>query len=267
VRNAGGAAARARRSLLTSAAVPARAPTAAAAGARRVVPCVAALAVAGPAGTVRARRPPPQILRRPSHRPVYSVAVELRVPVVAGGAAAVVSPPVGFGAAFVFRYHGVPLGPARLGGVLVLGHDRVLDRVRLAYFDEDGTARTAIRWAALDQTTFATGPSFQIPLRRVFLEVGGAVGIVVGNLVRPVPGDPARQTRASGVGFVVRGDAGLGIPLFEHHGLLLGASFSKVFSNVRTSADPAAAADPTAVRDTAPFDMTIAPFVGYQGWF
>ncbi len=211
--------------------------------------------------------PAPEVLTRPSRSPVYSIAVELRVPVLLGGGAAVVSPPVGFGAALAFRYHGIPLGPARLGGLLVLGHDRVLDRRTIVFFDEDGTERRAVRWAALDQTTFLTGPSLQIPLRRVFVEVGAGVGLLVGNLVRPVPGDPSRETRAGGVGVVLRGDAAVGIPLSDHHGLVIGATFTKAFSSVRVPEDPARADDPDAIADTAPFDTTLAPFVGYQGWF
>ncbi|RMG99536.1 MAG: hypothetical protein D6705_03140 [Deltaproteobacteria bacterium] len=198
---------------------------------------------------------------------MYSVGAEFRVPVLLGGGAAVVSPPVGFGATFVFRYHGVPLGVARLGGLLAVGHDRVLDRRTIVYADETGTERRAVRWAAHDQTTFLTGPTVQLPLRRVFLEVGAGVGLAVGNLLRPVPGDPTRETRAFGVGFAVRGDATLGIPFASGHGLLVGLTFTKVFSNVRTTEDPALADDPSAPQDTAPFDMTLAPFVGYQGWF
>ncbi len=101
----------------------------------------------------------------------------------------------------------------------------------------------------------------------VLFEAGGGVGLGVGNLTRPLAGDPVREDRVSAVAFAVRGEAHLGIPIRANHGLVLGLALEKLFSKVRTTSDPARVGDPTAPADVAPFDMVLAPYVGYQGWF
>jgi hypothetical protein len=229
-----------------------------------LAPClVASLLAMAPA---TAERKGNTVLTRDPGRPVYSFAAVGRVPILVGGGTGVIQP-VGFGAGLQFRYHGLRVGRVRLGAEIVGGHVRILEKVQVTYFTDDGTQRSVTRTSALDHTSFALGPSMQVVLGPVILEIGGGIGVGVNNLVRPVGPFAQDVQQVNDVTAVARVDGHLGIPIRKNQGLIIGANFERFFSGTRVVQDLSMLDDPDAEPGVAPFDRVISPYFGYQMWF
>ncbi len=225
---------------------------------------IVAVAVIGASETA-ARRGNTVLTRNPAE-PVYSVSVAGRVPILLGGGTGVIQP-VGFGAGLQFRYHGLRIGSVRFGAVIGGGHIRIMERVNVTYTADDGAIRTARRYAALDQTSFALGPSFMAVLGPVVLEVSGGVGVGISSLVRPAGVTIDQEYQTDDVSAVVRADGHLGFPLRRNQGIVVGAYFENFFSGTRVVSNLSMVTDPDAEKDVAPFDMVLSPYLGYQAWF
>jgi hypothetical protein len=197
--------------------------------------------------------------------PVFSLAAAPRLGVLLAGGAQVMRQPVGFGAGLQFRVHALHLGPVRLGGELQLGHTRFLDSRDVPH-EADGTERRVRRYATLNHTDFAAGPSLQIALGPVFLEGGFGAGLGISSFVRPFGGFSFEEEHFSDVTAMIRGGGHLGIPIRNNHGFYVGAAVHKYFSRQQIVAQPDPLV-PDQAPDTNPFDLMLEIHLGYHMMF
>jgi hypothetical protein len=217
---------------------------------------VLAFAPAAPRGNEAMRR---------DRGPVFSLAAAPRLGVLLAGGAQVMSQPAGFGAGLQFRVHALHLGPVRLGGELQLGHTRFLDRRSVPHM-VDGEDRRVRRYATLNHTDFAAGPSLQIVTGPIFWEAGFGAGLGVSSFVRPLGPYVVDEEQFTDVTAMIRGGGQLGIPVRNNHGFIIGAAVHKYFSRLQIVANP----DPMGPEmepDTNPFDLMLEISLGYHMMF
>lgn len=233
----------------------------------------APLAAAEPPPTATSAAPTPTpagesrgspVLRRRPQQAVLGVAASARMGVLLGDGSTLIRPPLGFGFGFELRYHALPIAGARLGFEFVAGHTRFPGR---NVFTEETAAgaRSGVRYTILGHTDLALGPSLQIPLRVLFLELGGGGGLAVSSFRRPTELDPAGDEHVVGYHGMIRGDAALGVPIRGNQGIRIGADVVKIFAGDRVAIDPD---DPAEMPASArPFDFYLDVKVAYQMWF
>ena len=196
---------------------------------------------------------------------VYSLAAAPRLGVLFAGGAEVMGQPVGYGAGLQFRVHALHLGPLRLGGELQLGHTRFLARRNVPH-DVDGMERTVRRYATLNHTDFAAGPSLQLVTGPIFWEAGFGAGLGISSFVRPLGAFNHEEEQVSDVTAMIRGGGHLGIPIRNNHGVYLGAAVHKYFSRLQIVAHPERGlADQQP--DNNPFDLMLELHLGYHMMF
>ncbi len=197
--------------------------------------------------------------------PIYSLAAAPRLGVLLAGGARVIQP-VGFGAGLQFRVHALHLGPVRIGGEVQLGHTRFLER-RTILHDSGAGPEEVRRYAALGHTDFTLGPSFQVVMGPVFLELGGGAGLGISSFVRPTGAFSNTEEHFVDYTALLRGGGHLGIPIRNNQGLLVGAALHKYFSKLQIASDPGEVdADPE-VSDVNPFDLMLDFTLGYHCMF
>ena len=204
--------------------------------------------------------------------PVFSVVAAPRLGVLLAGGAQVIQP-VGFGAGFSFRVHGLHLGPLRLGAAVDLGHTRFLER-RFVEGEAFGETQTARRYAALSHTDFGAGPSLQIAMGPIYLQGDLTVGVGISMFTRPLGILYIDEEQHSDVSAMLRAGGLIGIPIRNNQGLTLGAAMQRYFSRYQVVAQPVsgtdASGDPSMVEqepDTNPFDLVIDVSLGYLFMF
>src|SRR5690606_37408352 len=125
--------------------------------------------------------------------------------------------------------------------------------------------RSGVRYTILGHTDLAAGPSLQIPLKVLFLELGGGGGLAVSSFRRPTALDPAGAQHVVDYNGMIRGDAAHGIPIRDNQGIRVGADVVKIFSREKVAIDPLDPAETPA--SARPFDLYLDVKVAYQAWF
>ncbi|MEZ4447941.1 MAG: hypothetical protein R3B09_00590 [Nannocystaceae bacterium] len=243
-------------------------PSSSARGALAVAVGLAIAAATGTAAADEPSAPAPRrgnsVLTRKSTTPVLGVAAAVRMGILVGDASPLIRPPLGFGFGFELRYHALPIAGARLGFEFIAGHDRFPGRNVFTEETPTGT-RSGVRYTILGHTDIALGPSLQIPLRVLFLELGGGGGLMISSFRRPTALDPAGDELVVGYDGMIRGDAAIGVPIRNNQGIRIGADVVKPFSSKTVAIDPHDTAEVPA--RTRPFDLFLDVTVGYQMWF
>ncbi|MGH1341954.1 MAG: hypothetical protein ACRBN8_10410 [Nannocystales bacterium] len=199
--------------------------------------------------------------------PVFSVVAAPRLGILLAGGSDVMQP-LGFGAGFSFRIHGLRLGPIRLGAGVDLGHTRFIERRRVEGV-LDNQEQFATRYAALAHSDFGAGPSLQIVLGPVYLQGDLTVGVGISSFVRPLGILTTDEEHHSDVSAMIRTGGLIGIPIRNNQGVTLGASVQRYFSTYQIVAQPQPE-DPALVPaepDTNPFDLVLDVSVGYLFMF
>jgi hypothetical protein len=225
--------------------------------------CLAAMVALAPADSRPVKRGNSAIARRSG--PIFTVAAAPRLGILLAGGAQVIQP-VGFGAGFRFRVHGLHLGPLRFGGGVELGHTRFLER-RSVSGVVDGTEQTATRYAALGHTDLGLGPSLQLLMGPVYLQGDFGVGLGISTFARPLGVLTIDEQHVSDVTAMIRGGGELGIPIRNNQGLSIGTSVQKYFSKLQIAREPS---DDPAIEvppDTNPFDLFIEVSIAYVFMF
>ncbi len=233
-----------------------------------MVPPVSAVAfmlcavLAGPPGVAPRGN---TVLDPQRERRSYSVAAAARFGVLLGGGSEFVQP-YGFGFAAQLHFHLLKLGtaPARFGFAFHGGHTRFLERNAFVQADP-AEGQELTRTTVLSHTDFSLGPSFQIIAGPLVVLVSGGPGLGVNQLVRPLSANPAMDQEATSADFMLRGGGGLGIPIKNDHGIVIGAAVQKFFSGARRAPDPLA--ENGEETQTVVFDLLLETYVGYQAWF
>jgi len=194
-----------------------------------------------------------------------SAAAVARFGVLMGGGTEFVQP-FGFGFAAQLNFHLLRLGttPARFGFAFHGGHTRFLEQQRFVRADAE-LGQEVTRTTVLSHTDFTLGPSFEIVAGPLVLLVGAGPGLGVDQLVRPLSADPAMDQQAVDADFMLRGGVGLGIPIKNNHGLVVGAAVQKFFSSTRRPPNPLV--EGGEATQSVPFDLLLEIFLGYQAWF
>ncbi len=199
--------------------------------------------------------------------PVFSVIGAPRLGILLAGGAEVMQP-LGFGAGFSFRVHGLRLGPIRLGAGVDLGHTRFIER-RQVEGVVDSQAQFATRYAALSHSDFGAGPSLQLVLGPIYLQGDLTVGVGISTFVRPLGILTVDEEHHSDVSAMIRTGGLIGIPIRNNQGVTLGTSVQRYFSSYQIVAEPQPE-DPALVPaepDTNPFDLVLDVSVGYLFMF
>ncbi|WP_146155447.1 hypothetical protein [Enhygromyxa salina] len=216
-----------------------------------------------PYGATAARKSATQrnndVLVRPFRKPVYSIAASGRFGTLLSGGADVVQP-FGYGFAAQLRIHFVGVVKSRFGVEVHAGHARFSQR--RDFESVDGGA-TVTRITLLTDTDFSAGPSFQIPLGPLFVQLGGSAGVALSTLFRPLAADGVDDEAISTSNFMLRGGFSLGVPVLNRHGVTLGAGVHRIFSSREVAIDPRSPESPT----TRPFGTWLEVLLGYQIWF
>ncbi len=207
------------------------------------------------------------VLQRSPKQPVFGVAALARLGVLAGNGGVVIQPPLGFGFALDIRYHALPIAGARLGLQFTAGHNRFQDRKTFTFTDEKGDTQELRRFTTLGHTDLTLGPSLQIPLRVLFLEMGVSGGLAVSLFRQPRSIDPKDDVEVVGYEPMLRGDIALAIPIRRNQGIRLGVDVVKIWSPEKNwiISDPTAPIDTKP--DTAVFDLYLDVLLAYQAWF
>jgi hypothetical protein len=195
----------------------------------------------------------------------FSAAAAGRFGILLGGGSEFVQP-YGFGFAAQLYFHLLKMGaaPARFGFAFHGGHTRFLETQTFIRGDGDGE-ETIERTTVLSHTDFSIGPSFEVIAGPLVLMFGGGPGLGVDQLVRPLTADPALDQQAVDADFLLRGSAGIGIPIKNNHGLKIGAGVQKFFSGTRLPPDPLA--ENGEETQSVVFDLLLEVHVAYQAWF
>ncbi len=199
--------------------------------------------------------------------PVFSVVGAPRLGILLAGGAEVMQP-LGFGAGFSFRVHGLRLGPVRLGAGVDLGHTRFIERRQVEGI-VDGQTQFATRYAALSHSDFGAGPSIQVVLGPIYLQGDLTVGVGISTFVRPLGVLTNDEEHHSDVSAMIRGGGLFGIPIRNNQGITLGTSVQRYFSTYQIVAQPQPE-DPALVPsepDNNPFDLVLDVSVGYLFMF
>jgi hypothetical protein len=199
------------------------------------------------------------VLVRPFRKPLYSVAANARFGTLLGGGRDVMQP-YGYGFAAALRLYFAPTGKARFGVELHAGHTRWPQAQRFPTIDGEATIK---RVSLLSDTDFSAGPSFSLPIGPLFIEFGGSAGVALSTLFRPQSADAIEDQLVSTSNFMLRGGAGIGIPLLNQHGLHLGAGVHHIFSPREVAIDPSTPDSET----TRPFGTWLEVSLGYEIWF
>ncbi len=220
---------------------------------------------AAQASGAAARRNP--VLQRSIRTPVFGVAALARMGILAGNGGVFVQPPLGYGFAIDLRYHALPIANSRLGFQFTAGHDRFQDRRVFSYIDEGGETQEVTRFTTLGHTDITLGPSLQVPIRVVFLELGASGGLAVSIFRRPRNVEPADDDELVGYEPMLRGDVALGVPIRNNQGIRLGVTVNKIWSPEKNWI----VTDVDAPVDTPPdapvFDLYLDVLLAYQAWF
>jgi len=195
---------------------------------------------------------------------VFSVVGSARLGVLLAGGADVIQP-VGFGAGFSFRVHGLHIGPIRLGVGADLGHTRFIDR-RTVDGSVNGEGETAVRYAALAHSDFGAGPSIQVALGPVFLQGDFTVGVGISTFSRPLGILSIDEEHHSDTSAMIRAGGLIGIPIRNNQGITLGVATQRYFSTYQVIAQPDLSGAPDMVEqepDTNPFDLALDISLGY----
>lgn len=199
------------------------------------------------------------VLVRPFRQPTYSITAYGRFGTLLSGGADVVQP-FGYGFAAALRLYFAPVVKSRFGVEIHAGHTRFPERQDFPTIDGEATITRA---SLLSDTDFSAGPSFEIPLGPVFLQVGGSAGVALSTLFRPVSADSTEDQLVSTANAMLRGGLALGVPLFNQHGLSVGAAVHHIFSPRTVPIDPLMSMGDT----TRPFGTWLEVALGYQIWF
>jgi len=199
-----------------------------------------------------------EALVRPFRKPVFSAAAAFRFGALVGGGLDVMQP-YGFGFGAQIRAHFAPVNRARFGLELHAGHTRWSQSEAFETFEGATISRTSL----LGTTDVAAGPSFEVPIGPVFVQIGGSAGMAVSSLRRPQSLDAEQDELDTAINFALRGGLGLGIPIYGGHGLSLSSSFVHVFSPREVAIDPAVAEGDR----TRPFGSSIEAAAAYMIWF
>jgi hypothetical protein len=200
-------------------------------------------------------------LVRPFRKPVYSVAAAARLGVLLGGGREIIQP-IAWGLAAQIRLHFVRVVKSRFGIELHAGHTRWQQRDDFEVVA--GEAARLTRITLLTHTDVSLGPSFEIPIGAVFLQLGASGGFAVSTLTRPRSADPTEDDQISEFDGLVRGGLAIGIPIANGQGLAIGSAVQQVFSNRELLVDPNGPADG---RKTSPFGPWLETYLAYQVWF
>ncbi|MFV8750324.1 hypothetical protein ACNOYE_07220 [Nannocystaceae bacterium ST9] len=200
------------------------------------------------------------VLIRPFRKPTYSVGAAARLGVQLAGGREVIQP-IAWGLAAQVRIHFARVVKSRFGVELHAGHTRWQQRDDYEVV-EGGSTITRI--SLLSHTDVSLGPSFEIPLGPVFLQIGGSGGFAVSNFARANSADSADDDGLNAFNGLVRGGLSLGVPITNNQGLTLGVAVQQVFSNRTILVNPLG---PTDGRRVTPFGTWLESFVGYQVWF
>ena len=195
---------------------------------------------------------------RPFRKPVFSAAAAFRFGILAGGGLDVMQP-FGYGFGAQIRAHLLPVARARFGLELHAGHTRWSERDSFETFEGSSIERTRL----LTATDVSLGPSLEVPIGPIFIQLGGSAGMAVSSLTRPTSADALDDEGTNAINFALRGGLSLGIPVFQGHGLSLFGAFSHVFSD-REVAVELAAPDGDSTR---PFGSTVEVGAAYTIWF
>lgn len=199
------------------------------------------------------------VLVRPFRQPTYSITAYGRFGTLLSGGADVVQP-FGYGFAAALRLYFAPVVKSRFGVEIHAGHTRFPERQEFPTIDGEATITRA---SLLSDTDFSAGPSFEIPLGPVYLQVGGSAGVALSTLFRPVSADSTEDQLVSTANAMLRGGLALGVPLFNQHGLSVGAAVHHIFSPRTVPIDPLMSMGDT----TRPFGTWLEVALGYQIWF
>jgi hypothetical protein len=224
---------------------------------------MAAMLALAPADSGPVKRGNSAIARRSG--PIFSVAAAPRLGILLAGGADVIQP-VGFGAGFRFRVHGLHLGPLRFGGGLELGHTRFLER-RHVVAVVDGVDQRATRYAALGHSDFSLGPSLQLVLGPVYVQGDFGVGLGISTFSRPLGAFTIDEEHHSDVTAMIRGGGELGIPIRNNQGIAIGSSVQKYFSKLQIVRNPPEDPEIEVEPDTNPFDLFVEVTVAYVFMF
>jgi hypothetical protein len=201
------------------------------------------------------------VLVRPFRKPVYSVAAVGRLGVLVGGGREIIQP-IAWGLAAQIRLHFVRVVKSRFGVEIHAGHTRWQQRDDFEVVVGEAAPRTRI--SLLSHTDVSLGPSFEIPIGPVFLQLGASGGFALSTLSRARSADPTEDDQISEFDGLVRGGLSLGIPIANGQGIVIGAAVHQVFSNREVVIDPQGDADDP---KTSPFSTWFESFLGYQVWF
>jgi hypothetical protein len=205
------------------------------------------------------------VLVRDTKKPVYSLAAAARLGILVGRGAEVIQP-VGFGFGLQFRFHGLRVGPTRFGLEFHGGHMRFMEKRMVIAPDEQGGDKKVTRWAALGHTDFTLGPSIQIPIKPLIIEVGAGAGVAISTFVRPFGPHVTDEEQVNDAAAMIRAGGHLGVPIRNNQGIVLGSTFWEIFSDTQVVADPETAG-PDAEPDTSVFDLVVEVYLAYQMWF
>jgi hypothetical protein len=197
--------------------------------------------------------------------PIFTVAAAPRLGILLAGGSQVIQP-IGFGAGFRFRVHGLHLGPLRFGGGVELGHTRFLER-RTVFAVVDGAEQTATRYAALGHTDLSVGPSLQLLLGPVYLQGDFGVGLGISTFSRPLGALTIDEEHYSDVTAMIRGGGEFGIPIKNNQGIAIGSSVQRYFSKLQIVRAPPEDPEAEVPTDTNPFDLMVEVSIAYTFMF
>jgi hypothetical protein len=201
------------------------------------------------------------VLVRSFRKPVYSVAAAARLGVQLGGGREVLQP-FAWGLAAQVRLHFARVVKSRFGIEIHAGHTRWQQRDEFEVVA--GEAAKLTRISLLSHTDVTVGPSFEIPIGAVFLQLGASGGFAISTLSRALSSDPLEDEQLNEFGGLLRGGLSLGIPIANGQGLAIGSAIQQVFSNREVLVDPYGPADG---RKVTPFDTWLESYLAYQVWF
>jgi hypothetical protein len=221
-----------------------------------------AMVLAGPPGSV----PRGNTVLDPGRDRSFGAAAVGRFGWLLGGGSEFVQP-FGFGFAAQLRFHLLKLGlaPARFGFSFHGGHTRFVETDEYVMGDPADPGARVNRTTILSHTDLSLGPAFEIIAGPLILFVDGGAGVGVNQLTRPLSADPFQDQEAVSGDFLLRGGLGLGIPIRNNHGIVIGAGVQKFFSRVRRPPKPLA--EDGAETQSVVFDLLLEAHLGYQAWF
>ncbi|NJK31903.1 MAG: hypothetical protein HC927_05525 [Deltaproteobacteria bacterium] len=172
--------------------------------------------------------------------------------------------PFGWGVAAHLRLHFARVLKSRFGFEVHAGHTRWQQRQNFDPLVVSGGESTVTRITLLTHNDFGAGPSFEIPIGAVFLQIAATGGVAVSTLARPISADSREDLLISDVDGLIRGGLAVGIPIMNRHGLTIGSEVVQVFSNREIAANPLSDPDGAQV---VPFSTWMSVYGAYTIWF